>query len=794
MPVILQLIRSHYRRITPHFSNEVLASEDLCAESRLGLLADVASEFESDADRLLCVYVAQCGFFRQVVSREFVQFVQDMVEFGVRDLNLAHCPGIEPRSEISFDLTPVTAALRHDTYFYSMQLADVINKEIVLHVANIMRHNTSVRSVALANLDASKYMTLFGDMLSSNTAHGIQALSVARSKIPNEGIWSLARALESFTHRLRVLRLAGCQLSGRRAEMLVSAFERNYGMSLGIEVLDLSDNRFDDEGSKALERWLHNAKEHSRLRVLKLANANLNMTSVARSFRSLRSLEVLDISGNRVDLGASQLLGVTIDETRALRRLKVSECELKIELVQSVVLGLVSNANLSEVHIDIANNPIHSKDMPLLAAALRKSTNLHTLDVGGLKLKPDALIVLLKALVRAQTLDTLVLDRAYAGAEHPKVGKSLAALLRHVPSIKALSVRGGFTKVLPDLLYGLASNDTLIELDVAENQIGDAGAATLAAMLRCNRALQLLVCDRNDIALPGWASIRLSLQRCFNRSLVCLPFPWIDLGRFAASSSSDTAGVAKLQKLRDILADIQAAVATNTPTTGERLYVLPRHHHARGSGYDDTTAISAAAAAATMTTTATTTTPSIASYLAIDDSPLADLTSPLAATPEPLIELPEHIARLQDEARARTLVVATADTATAVATIQQQQQQSSSAPPPLDVPNRPLPTPPTAAQRNSPTSTTAFVVPARPPPPTPQAVAAVRASAAQQQQFTPPHLGATAAYQDYAQPPIPAASFMPPWTMQQAPSYYPQAQQPPPSPARAPPLPPRPDE
>jgi Ran GTPase-activating protein (RanGAP) involved in mRNA processing and transport len=697
------------------------------------------------------------------VSREFVHFIQDLVDFSSHNLDLSQCPGlIEARSEISFDLTPVTAALRHDTYFTTLQLDNAGQKDIVMHVANIVRHNTRLQSICLSNLDNSKYFSVFGDMVASNSEHTIQSMTLAKCKIPNDGIDSISRALAFFPHRLRVLNLSGCQLSGKRAEMLISAFERNYGMSLGIEVLDLSHNRFDDDGSKALERWLHNAKEHSRLRSLNVADANLNMTSVARSFRSLRALEHLDISGNKIDLGASQLLGVTIDETRILRTLNCSDCDLKIDLVQSVVLGLVSNPNLRDVQINLANNPISSRDIPLLAAALRKSTNLHTLDLGGVKLKPDAFIQLLKALVKAQTLDTLLLDRTYCNVEHAKVGKSLAAILKHVPSIKALSLRGGYSRVLPDFLAALAANDSLIELDLSNNQIADAGAFCVAAMLRCNRALQLLICDRNDIGLPGWASVRLSF-RPFNRSLVALPYPWIDMGRYISSVSQEST---KQTKLRSVLADIQASVATNTATSGERQYVLDRRP---------------------CTT---------AEQNAWWSNDTLAQQPPLTDVPEALLELPEHIAMLQDEARARAVLVSTAASSTAVSLPSTTSSaNTASAPSSSFVPNRPIPTRPVPTPPMSRNNSTAskplppapMQTPARPPPPSPHVIASMHAAAS----------AATAAY--YMSPPPPSpqphpATFysgdyyqptLPPTT---AATYMP-----PPQPSRAPPIPPRDD-
>ncbi len=46
-------------------------------------------------------------------------------------------------------------------------------------------------------------------------------------------------------------------------------------MSCGIERLDLSDNRFEEEGTKGLASWLASASDKSMLKYLNVSNSML---------------------------------------------------------------------------------------------------------------------------------------------------------------------------------------------------------------------------------------------------------------------------------------------------------------------------------------------------------------------------------------------------------------------------------------------------------------------------------------------------------------------------------------
>lgn len=88
----------------------------------------------------------------------------------------------------------------------------------------------------------------------------VTCINLSQNKIGFQSLVALCDGFAKLTHGLTRLDLSKCDLPPKGIEMLFNAFERNFGMSLTLEHLDLSYNRFSDTGSIALASWLSKAK------------------------------------------------------------------------------------------------------------------------------------------------------------------------------------------------------------------------------------------------------------------------------------------------------------------------------------------------------------------------------------------------------------------------------------------------------------------------------------------------------------------------------------------------------
>ncbi len=97
--------------------------------------------------------------------------------------------------------------------------------------------------------------------------------------------------------------------------------------------------------------------------------------------------------------------------------------------------------------------------------------------------------------------------------------------------LESLSIAGGAKSqlrfdVIP-LIYDLATNTSLTELDIQGHGMGNKGAMALGKALQTNRTLTSLVWDENLTTTIGLQAFKIGLER--NHSLKSMPLPLLDI-------------------------------------------------------------------------------------------------------------------------------------------------------------------------------------------------------------------------------------------------------------------------
>ncbi len=70
----------------------------------------------ASAHGFLDAYRAYCCYYDCEPSIEFIHHVERTMLQASFELDLTSCPGIEAKSDLSFSLVPVMAALKYNTY------------------------------------------------------------------------------------------------------------------------------------------------------------------------------------------------------------------------------------------------------------------------------------------------------------------------------------------------------------------------------------------------------------------------------------------------------------------------------------------------------------------------------------------------------------------------------------------------------------------------------------------------------------------------------------------------------
>lgn len=462
-------------------------------------------------------------------------------------------------------IAPITSALRFNTFFRCLSAIHVARKDMLYHCSHIFRHNTHITKLVLSQLHEGNLTELF-DALYYNTSNAIQILDLSGTHI-HRGITSLCFSLQHFNHALRVLKLADTGLDGRQVANIMNALSSNFGMSLTIEELDLSHNKFDDIASNAFERWISKAAEYSSMSVLRLAFTGITLASVAAFLHFLQNLQVLDTSGNKPDSRAIQLLCSMAEKSTTLKELNLSHCNLSGRYAANVCIAMLKNQKLSKTTLNLSNNEFAESDADILSSSLSHSYNVHILDLSKNKFKEKGLISILQSIILSgcRSLDTLLLNGIYRNSfAGERVANAIMSVINSLTSLSSLSISGGFATVCIPLMEYLQTNTTLLELDISNNALGDEGSFAISQLLRKNKTLLSIKCDGNNISPTGWKMILASFMH--NHTLVFLDLPWNDYNKAAPNLPED-----KLKELRAVLIDIQRALQTTHNNDNERL-------------------------------------------------------------------------------------------------------------------------------------------------------------------------------------------------------------------------------
>lgn len=121
------------------------------------------------------------------------------------------------------------------------------------------------------------------------------------------------------------------------------------------------------------------------------------------------------------------------------------------------------------------------------------------------------------------------------------------------------------------VLHAIKRNQSLLELNVNNNRLGDLAASAIAELLRVNKSLVKLECDSNRITLSGWQSIEYSLRR--NGTLQRLEYPTQDVQRCLGQFSNN---VRKQNRLMELMNQLLQTCRRNESLNGQNARLAPK--------------------------------------------------------------------------------------------------------------------------------------------------------------------------------------------------------------------------
>jgi len=277
------------------------------------------------------------------------------------------------------------------------------------------------------------------------------------------------------------------------------------------------------------------------------------LEALGRTVSLMNSLTYLNLSDNKFDVEASQMLGTFLLCTKALQTLEIAGTA---PVFSKVVESMSGNGALQPCtllkKLDVSRNPVEKKKkgetddpfarflmgLPEVVDINISGTNvsaeaivdlitfnrrLSHVDISDNDLTDDGIALLMKQMSTSHgqcAISTLKMNRVFhrRTATRPAAMAAIAKTLNSIV-IEEFEIQGDKKsgKVLKgdllDVALALLGNKTLTKLDVSGNQAGDDLGIALGKIFQHNNTLNTLVWDNNEVGIVGFKAVKLGLER-----------------------------------------------------------------------------------------------------------------------------------------------------------------------------------------------------------------------------------------------------------------------------------------
>ncbi|XP_067916072.1 NACHT, LRR and PYD domains-containing protein 12-like isoform X4 [Heterodontus francisci] len=407
----------------------------------------------------------------------------------------------------------------------------------VLHKFQVLRLNSNnlgdsgvkLLSAALRNPDCKIQKLDLGannltdscieDLASAlSTNRSLTALDLSDNNLGDSGVKLRSEALRNPDCKIQELWLGGNNLTDSCIEDLVSALSTNQSLT----DLNLCGNNLGDSRVKLLSEALRNPD--CKIQKLYLGENDLTaycIKDLASALNTNRSLTELDLSCNKLgDSGVKLLSEALRSPDCKIQELWLVENNLTASCIEDLASALNTNRSLTD--LDLNYNELGGSGVKLLSEALRNpDCKIQKLGLVENNLSDSCIEDLASALSSNRSLTDLDLSYNKLGDSGVKL---LSEGLRN-PDCKIQKLQLENNKLtdscIKDLASALSTNQSLTDLDLNDNELGDSGVKLLSEALR-NPDCKIQELDLRDVGLTDSCAEDLASALSTNQSLTFL--------------------------------------------------------------------------------------------------------------------------------------------------------------------------------------------------------------------------------------------------------------------------------
>ncbi|GAM21013.1 hypothetical protein SAMD00019534_041880 [Acytostelium subglobosum LB1] len=477
-------------------------------------------------------YSSLCNYFGIPVREDICWDMANIVSqrniktFNINEIEQPISPG---------DVKALLSALKWNTYFKSIVFTgNQLGKDQLTSLADAMKSNSTIEDLSLGNAGIkAETLPVLAMTLQNNKNVAVTSIDLSNNPIEDKGMQVFANYIAASNRGIASMNFANCAMGKSGITYLTTALKKNIKMPLTLTHLDLSNNKMDADGSASLSAFLASP---NALRSLCIANTLPTMeTIVGALVRGCLELRHLDISDNRLAKKDIPHLVRFFGSSSTLKYINISNTKIPIEHLKEIVVSISSNLYLQDIVFDCKVNELGIGGARLFASLADKIPNIHTLDVSENDFCDEGVAVICEGFIQNTSVRKLILNGNFKVSKtksRAATVESVIGLLEASTPLEALHMTNGSGKyhlkndLLP-LIYALATNDTLVELDITGHLMGNKGAIALGKALQTNKALQTLVWDENATGVVGFIGFTTGLER--NLTLKNMPKPLLDI-------------------------------------------------------------------------------------------------------------------------------------------------------------------------------------------------------------------------------------------------------------------------
>lgn len=476
------------------------------------------------------VYVSMCDFYGQPHLEEVVWDIDTIyLSLNTKELNIQDFDHLEHK-----DLVPLISTLEYNDWFTKVTCDSYkLGSEVCDAICKAAKKSTTVEELVLDSAGFGRdHCQKLALALTSNPKTALHSLSLNINSIEDRGLIHLSGAFSNLPHGLVFLSLADNGITSKGASTLGQALKASKYSESSLQRLDLSKNPLKADGIAGLCDFL---AKPNMLTYLDLSSTEcpLDLLFGALIRGCIQHLATIKVAGNSFtskktkDAVVPPSFKKFFSTSQALKCLDVSDCKLHSDAIRAILEGLRANSFLCDVELNLSNNELRGLGAKAIADNITHLKCVSRLNISDNGFDTEV-IPILERLSSNKTLKYLNLGQNMKQRSSSAIMEALVQLLSEENShLESISLAESKLKhdIIP-LLDALGTNETLTELDISGNQIGDEGARILAKALQINTKLRTLDWDKNGTTYRGFADIAAALES--NHTLLSMPMPLHD--------------------------------------------------------------------------------------------------------------------------------------------------------------------------------------------------------------------------------------------------------------------------